>query len=240
MSSKALCDQGYVLNNFRTDLLSDEFNTYASAGVWTTTTTNSGTAAADDTGGVTNVLLTTGTTTGNFTYVNSTKQPYLMQAQHPMFAQGRLYNFTNQATTNGFVIYGFASTTTLTITSQLDPTASYSGAVIYKRQGDVVWSCQSSNGATKTTNQSVNAFTNAASADLRIDVNDYDANNAEVTYMVNGAYLQDSNGRIIKHVVAYASLVKMNLIMGTLAGSNNAQTASFDLSSSGMLRNGLN
>lgn len=238
MSTKNLCDLGYFLQNYRTELLQDEFHSYTSGGgAFTTFTTNSGTVAADDTAGSSKILLTTGTTAGNFVGTATTNAPYLVAAGRPVFAQGRL-TYANQATTTGEPFFGLASTTTLTMTSSLDPLASYSGALIYKRAGDTVWSVQSSNGSTKTTTQT-NIVGTDGSYDLRVDMQDRDGTNADVTFLINGVMATDVNNRPIKHVLAIASLVKQKLICGVQTSTNNAQTAYFDFACGGSLRSGL-
>lgn len=234
VTAKKSLDMGVFEQNKLSSFLTDDFYDYLTGGRFTTVSTNSGTCAVYNTGGVDKVLLTTGTTEGNYSYVRSTGAAWLLQANEPMFFHARL-NYVNQATTNGFVIGGFMSTTTLAVTSELDPTASYSGAVIYKRKGDTVWSVQSSNGSTKTT-----TLTNRTATDgtyeLQVQVNNFDGENCEIIYLVDSLQLRDANGTLIKHKVAYSGAADMYVAVGTLAGTTAAQLCYVDYINVGKLR----
>lgn len=237
--SKNLCDLGPFLQYARTEFIGSEFNTYTSAGGegFTTFTTNSGTAAADDTAGSSKILLTTGTTAGNFVGVRSTNQTFLPAAGRPGFAQARL-SYSNQATTTGEPFFGVSNTSTLTMTSSLKPTATYYGGIMFKAAGDTVWSVQTSNGTTKT-DSTTNIVGTDGTYDLRMDWQDKDGTNAEVTFIINGQLATDANNRIIKHTVAYSGLTKMYVVCGTQTSTNNAQTTYFDYAVAGQLRSGL-
>lgn len=234
MSVKQLCDLGPFLNNSRTEFISDEFNSYTSGGLWTSFTTNSGTTAWDSNS---RILHTTGAVAGNFTGIKSTNAVFLPSSSRPGFVQGRV-TYTNQATTTGVPFFGVSSTTTLTMTSGLDPTASYSGALIYKRNGDTVWSVQSSNGSTKTTTLT-NIVGTDGSYDLRIDFSDADGANCYVVYTINGVLATDANNRPIKHTLAYSALAAMLVVSGVQTGASAAQTCYLDYAVAGQLRYGL-
>lgn len=238
MAVKYAISQGPFLDHQREEYLVDEFNNYTSGGLWTTVAATSGTAAQDDTAGSSKILLTTAASAaGDFVIVKSTKAVFLPAVGRPGFAASRL-TYANAATTTGVPLFGISSATTLTMTSGLDPAASYSGAVIYKRAGDTVWSVQSSNGSTKTTTQT-NVPGTDGSYDLRIDWQDRDGVNAEVCYTIGGQLATDVNNKPIKHLVAFASLVKMLLIVGVQTSSTSAQTCYFDYAMCGQLRSGL-
>lgn len=231
-------DYGPFLSHKRSEYFVDDFVSYTSGGAMTTVAATSGTAVADDTAGSSKVLLTTAASAaGDFVIVKSTKAVVLPAAGRPGFFATR-FTYTNAATTTGVPLCGVSSTTTLTMTSGLDPTASYSGFVVYKRAGDTVFSVQSSNGSTKTTSLTTTPGTDGT-YDVEISWNDKDALNAEVVYKIGGRLACDSNNIPIKHTVAYASLVKMLNIVGVQTSSSSAQTAYFDYMMSGQLRSGL-
>lgn len=240
MSTKNLCDLGPFLLYGRTEFLADEFNEYTSTALWTTFTTNSGTVAHDSTSGSSKILLTTGTTAGNPVGARSTNQIFLPASGRPGFAATRL-TYTNQATTTGCPFFGVSSTTSLTMTSSLDPLASFMGALIYKRAGDTTFSVVASNGATRASGSPTltNIPGTDGTYDLRIDWQDKNSLEAEVVYTINGQLATDSNNRVIKHTVAYSGLTKMYVVLGVQTSTNNAQTAFYDYGVCGQLRSGL-
>lgn len=243
MSAKALCDLGWFLQQVRTEQLSDDFFNYSSAQAFTTAAASTGTVAAYATGGVSKVLLSSAATDNDGIFVRSTNKNFLPVAGYPLYFAAR-FDYTNQATTTANVVGGFMSTTVLTMTDGIAPSASYSGAVIYKVDGGTTWSCQSSNGATKTTSNSNSVATNGTYT-FEIDINDFSdapgATYAEVVFKVNGIVLRDSQTNLpIKHRLAYSSLADMYVAMGAFAGSANVQTLYVDYISAGKLRSGIN
>lgn len=226
---KASCDLGYQVENDLTAIFGDDFFSYNTADAWTTVSTNSGTVAADATAGVDNVLLTTGTTEGNYSYVRSTNTNWLLQSGQPMFMNFRLCNMVDQdGASNGFFIGGFMSTTTLAVTSELDPTASYSGAIIYKPKGSAVFKVQSSNGAAKTTSTTNVGYAQGDNHNFSIQINNFDGSNCEVAFLIDGVQCHDSNNIAIKHVVPYSAAAAMYLAVGVLAGTTAAQLGRVD------------
>lgn len=229
-----LCDLSPQLQVVLTSSLYDDFFNYQTGGLFTSAPIGAGTVAADDTGGTDQLLLTTAGTGTDGTFVKTTKQNFLFTDGQPMYCQSKI-TYANQATTNAWVGFGFASTNVLTITSGLIPTASYSGALVFKQKGSTVWSVQTSNGSTKQNSDS-NVVATDGSYTLSVEVNKYDGTYASVSFLVNGIQLTDVNNVGIKHKVAYASLVKMGIIAGTQEGSANAQTLKVDYIAGGKLR----
>lgn len=216
-------------------MLFDDFYAYTSGNLWTTAAGSSGTSAADDTGGVDQILFTTAATLNDYQGIITTKKNFLFANGVGYYSEAYV-NYTSQSANNVSFASGFASVGTIFASSTADPSASYSGAIIYRLAGDTNWRCQSSNGSTKTTSTAVQSPCADGYHVLRIDVVSKDANNCKIIYQVDNTPLRDSNNIIIQHTVAYASLVKMGLFDAVVAGSANAQTAAVDYHTGGKNR----
>ncbi len=143
---------------------------------------------------------------------------------------------------SGIFYFGLSSTKVIATTGTAgDPTASYSGAIIYRLSGDTGFRTQSSNGSAKTTHNALNYPSADGTWKLRIDIADWDALNCQVTYKVNNTQLKDSNGLIIADVLPYASLAKMGLLWLVESDANaSAQTGQLDYIGGGRFRSLLN
>lgn len=202
----------------------DDFYSYASGGDWTSVDSNTGGTIAWSS--KSKVTITTGGVDNYTMTLRSTNKNYTVVQGQGLWTEAYL-SFTNQASNNANILFGFASVTALGVTDGIDPSVSYSGMLLYKLDGGTQWKFQTSNGSTKTTSQS-----NASAADgsylLRIDLVPFDDNYLQAIPMVNGQMLLDSNGVQILHKVAYSALADMYLIVQAAAGSGNAQTCIVD------------
>ena len=100
---------------------------------------------------------------------------------------------------------------------------------IYKVDGGTVWRCVSSCNGTSTVTASV--MTAAAATDyvLEIECLDWDGTSMKVVFKVDGEYLKDSNGYVIRHTVAIASSTEMMVGVGIkLGASTNNDTLLVD------------
>ncbi len=233
-------DFDYNLAHYRSELFFQDFPYYVTADEYTTVNVaGSGTVAADDTGGTTNVLITSGATAANSTAVRSTLARYLPQLGRPGRISCKL-NFTNVATNNGVLVFGLMSTTGLTITSgTADPSASYSGAIIYKLSGGDFFKVQTSNGSAKTTTQTINAGGDGNHI-LTISYNDRDGANANVSFTIDGEKALDANNKEIQHTLPYSALVKMYDAVMVQTTASAAQTCFVDYIGGEQLRLGTN
>ncbi len=234
-------DQAYSLLNVRSELYFDEFTNYTTAGPYTTVNVaGSGTVAAYSTGGVTKVLITTGATSADSSFIRSTTAHWLPQLGRPLHFETKM-NYANQATTNAVIVAGLMSATTLTITSGTTiPSASYSGSIIYKLSGDTTWRVQTSNGATKSNSVSTAACTDGEYV-LGMAWQDRNGSQANVVFTVNGHTLVDSTSmKEIEHVVSYASLADMYDAVGAQCTNSAAQLCYVDYMGGEQWRLGLN
>lgn len=100
---------------------------------------------------------------------------------------------------------------------------------IYKVDGGAVWRCVSSCNGTSTVSTSTTAAVAATNYVLEIDCVDWDGVSMEVSFKVDGAYLKDSNGAVIRHTVAIASSTEMQVFAGAkLGAATNNDTTSVD------------
>lgn len=229
---KSNVDRNPFLNLDRTEFIFDEFNNYTTAGLWTTVAGSSGTTAMA-TDGSSTIVCTTAATAHDIQGFRTTNKLFLPAVGIPHMCKARVI-YASQATNNAGVAFGFMSTTTLSLTTT-DPSASFSGAILYKLEGGTTWNLMTSNGSTKKIGQGTAPATDGT-YDLEIQINDHDGTQCEVVGVVNGLQLTDSNNLPIKLMLPYASLAIQYLAGFVDAGSANVQTASFNYAGSAKLR----
>jgi hypothetical protein len=205
-----------------TFFLFDHFAKTLVAGEWATTLTDLGTAAVGDASrGILTITPADASVTDNDeAYVASTKQLFLFAASRPLYAKGRL-QFTETAAGIYNAFFGFVSgvgADTL-VDNGGGMRASGCIAAIHKIDGETVWRCTTRNGATTTTTVSTTTAGGAAYQDLDVIGQDADGVNLTFTFKVNGVYLRDVNGLVIRHSVPIASASLMSLAFGAKLGA---------------------
>lgn len=212
------------------------FTEFVTGDLYTSLAADAGTSVAvgDARGGV--CVLTTGATDNNECAVFTTKELFLPADNLPCECISRV-QFTEIATDDANVFSGFMNA--IGANAMLDdgagPKASYSGAVIYKVDGETVWRVQSSNATTKTTTITGHTAGGSSYQTLRVLIEPINSTTAEVTFFIDTAggnnwkQMLDANGRPIKHSLALASLTEMNAGVYVKAGSANSQVVSVDL-----------
>lgn len=90
---------------------------------------------------------------------------------------------------------------------------------IYKVDGEQVWRCVSANNSASTVTQSTAAAVAATDYILEIEAVERDSASMTVTFKVNGEYLKDSNGYVIRHTVLIASATEMQMFAGIKLGA---------------------
>lgn len=237
------------LSNEQCATLFEDFNAYvtATAQGFTTLAGSSGTTAFSsvpintNSGATDTVLATSAATAWDAQGLYQTNPNILPIAlNQAAFAEAYSSAVGVHAAGSAMEFFGLSSSHAIQPASNVDPSASYSGAIIYKLSGDTYWRCQSSNGSAKTTTVSRLPVVEGANK-FRIDIIGYDGANCAVSYKVNNKILMDVNGLQINHVVPYSSLAKMGLLWFVQSDTSaSAQTGQLDYISSGRFRSLLN
>ena len=218
----------------------DDFLSYTDGGLFTVADSGSaGSSAWDGTafganGQGHNLKLTTKTTTQwDYYSVATTNALFLPVATGAAMGCETVLNFTSQASNNAMIYFGFMSTVAVPAGSNVVPTASYSGAIIYRLSGDTQWRVQSSNGTTKTNYTTVGPDYTCADGtyNLRVDFMPFTGSSVAATngtqcfatFSINGVQVKDINNFLIQQPVAYSSLAAMKVAAIAQASTANAQ-----------------
>lgn len=216
----------------------DDFDDYVSGRRWTTSgDTGTGASAAVDADGVGGLLtLTTGATDNNEAYLLTTNELFKIVADKPLLFEA-LIDYDEANTDDANVACGFMDA--VGADSILDngagPKASYSGAVIFKVDGETVWQFETSIGGTQTTTKSKHTAGGAAQ-ELRIEIRPINSTEAEAIPFIDGAQMRDANDKLIKHTITFASATEMNAFVGAKAGGANSEVVNVDYVAAYQLR----
>lgn len=189
---------------------------------WVDTVTDSGTALVGDaTRGVMTLTPSDGTVTDNDeVYLASANQLFLFAASRPLYAKARI-QFTETAAGifNAFVGFMSGVGANALIDDGGGLRASGCIAAIYKVDGETVWRCVTRNGSTVTVTQSTKTAGGSAYQELEIIGQDADGVSMTFTFKVDGEYLKDANGLVIRHSVAISGASIMSLAAGAKLGA---------------------
>ncbi len=206
--------------------LFDDFNETLSTIKWATTLTDNGTAlTGNNRKGVLTILPSDGSVgDDDEAYVASVNNVFLYANSAPIYGRAFI-QYTEGDVSHANVCFGFMSTVAANaiVDDGGGPRASGSTAVIYKVDGGTVWRCQTRNNSVSTdTVSTTTAGTASAYTLLEILIHDYTnlpgSGQVQVTFKVNGTFLKDSNGIVIKHTVLVASASAMSLWIGMKNG----------------------
>jgi hypothetical protein len=132
----------------------EDFLNYTTAGRFSTVASDSGTVAvADAVGGIITLNPSDGTVANNDeTYLKGTVETFKFAANKPLMIEGRI-QFAEGNTDDANIIFGIKDA--VAANTLLDdgggPAASYSGAVFFKTDGDLLWQVENSIGSTQKT-----------------------------------------------------------------------------------------
>ncbi len=223
----------------------DDFLSYTDGGLFTVADSGSAGSSAWDglalfnNGRGHNLKLTTKTTTQWDAYsVATTNALFLPVATGAAMGCETVVNFTSQSANNAMVYFGFMSTVSITTGANTDPTASYSGAIVYRLSGDTQWRVQVSNGTTKTNFTTVGSDFTCADGTycLRVDIMPFTGSSVAATngtqcfatVSVNGNQVKDINNILKQFPIAYGSLAAMKVGVIAEAATANAQSLYID------------
>lgn len=233
------------LEKFRTMPIFDHFTSYASGGLWTSITTGSGAtvAAGDGDGGI--LTVTTGATLNNEAGFKSTNKLATFVANKGMWAQ-YAFKYTEANTDDAGIVMGWASSWTniLADTTFALPTT-LSGALIYKKPNDTLWSGFGSVSTTQSSQQSIATCQQAAITQvMSIQAIPDPGGMIEITfwagpYGVSGGtpgytpmlpnVTSMARQQPIKFFISYASAAAMQFGFFVKAGGSNSEVVSVDM-----------
>jgi hypothetical protein len=217
----------------------DDFEWYISPHRWTSLAADAGASVAVGASAQAGtVVLTTGATDNNEAAVATTNSPFKMADDKPLFFEARV-QYAEANTDDANVYAGFAdglNSANLLVDNGAGPKTSFSGAGIYKVDGETLWRCISSKGSTQTITQSTKSAGGSLAQVLRVELQPIDASSAEATFYVDDEPLRDAAGNVIKHTVAFASAAAMQAGVYAKAGGANSEVVNVDYVAAYQLR----
>lgn len=187
------------------------------------TVTDSGSVAIGDaTRGIATLTPSDGTVADNDeVYLASANELFLFAAGRPIYGRCRL-QFTETASGVYNAAFGFQNA--VGANSLIDdgggPKVSGSTLAIAKIDGETVWRLYTACNGVSTTTKSQTTAGGSAYQVLEIFCEDVgDGVNMRVLAKVDGEYLKDANGYVIRHTVAIASATEMQVFAGAKLGA---------------------
>ncbi len=209
----------------------EDFENYTTAGRFTTVASDSGTVSVSDGAkGILAIVPSDGSVGDNDeSYVKGTNETFLMAANKSIWFEA-LVQFAEANTDDANVIVGMVNAVAgdLLVDNGAGPKASFSGFVFYKVDGGTVWRCRSSVGTSYT--DSITNVTAGGSAyqRLSIEFRAIDSTLGEVSFLIDGAVVNDSNNRPIKHQITFTGATEMQIGAGVKNGGTNLETLNVD------------
>lgn len=203
-------------------IVQDDFLADQSDLFWIDTITDTGTATVGDAvGGIMALTPSDGTVADNDeVYLESANEIFKLAAGKPLYMKARV-QYAEGATDDANVFVGMASGVAADFIRDdgagMRTTADVLG--IYKVDGGTKWICISQVNGTAVTTTSATTAGGSSYVVVEIEVVDRDSSNGTATFKVNGEYLKDTNGTIIKHTVPYASSTEMAVAFGLKNGA---------------------
>jgi hypothetical protein len=219
----------------------DDFDFYVDAQFWTKTLNGSATVAVNSGDAGILTMSAIDSSTNRELYVGSTVALFLVQANKAMIFEADV-QFTQANVNNIGVMFGISDAVSngMIADTTLDAKSSFSGAVIYTKQGSTLWQTCSSNVTTQYKNTSTKTAGNGSTYQrLRIEIEPVSSTLAEVTYWVDGVQLQISGGRpgtsFIKDQLVYTGMGRSKVFFGLKNGSSSAEVLNIDYEAHEML-----
>lgn len=232
----------------RTHGFFEEFDSEVSAGVqedWTVTATNSGDATVvDEIGGVIQISASDGSVVDNDeTYLFRKFEVFKFVDEKTLVAEWRA-QFAESDTSAANVIMGFmdAWAANSILDDGAGPSASYSGAVIFKEDGQTLLSVETSIAGAQTTTRTEITGGSAGFQSYQIICRSRSSTEIEVSFWcdVNGGQafkqMRDENKKLIKHIAVLGTSTEMAFGFGAKNGSGNEDILSVDYAAAYQLR----
>lgn len=229
MGGQALIVPDWVNVAHHSHTIFDDFNHYVASDQFTAVASNGGgVTVADAVGGIATIDPSGTTVADNDeTYLPTTTECFKFAQDKPLYFETRI-QFTEAATSAANVMVGVkdAVAANTILDNGAGPAASYSGAVIYKVDGETKWRFETSISTTQTTS---NASTTTAGGSsyqrLSILVKSYNATQLEAIPFVDGVQLIDgTTGDPISHLITFSGATEMDAFVGLKQGSTTEES----------------
>lgn len=217
--------------------ISDDFDYFVTGDRWTDLSGDGGSwAVSDAVGGIIAGNPGGGTPLDNDeAYLHGNTEIFLFADEKPLEAQCRL-QFTEAATDDANILFGFMDAWGANSLQDNGggPPDSYSGAVIFKLDGETVWRFETSLTTAQTTTASRDTAGGAGNQSLMIRVMSSDDTTVELSPWIdpNGGQdfkqMKDANDVNIKHFITLGSPTEMAIGFGVKNGSANQETLNVD------------
>jgi hypothetical protein len=211
----------------------DHMDHLVDADRWTKIATDSGTLVVGDAqGGILTITPSDGSVADNDeAYLHTTNELFIFDADRPMMCEA-LIQYSEANTDDANIMFGFVSGAGANSIQDngAGPPASYSGAVIHKVDGGTKWVCESSVGATQTTETSDETAGGATFQRLRIEVHTgRGTNKVDIAFFIDEQQARENNSnlpsqRVILHEdVDISSATEMTVFIGAKNGDANGE-----------------
>lgn len=191
------------------------------------TVTDSGSVAIGDArGGIVTLTPSDGTVGDNDeAYLASPNEIFLLANGKPLNVQANI-QFSEANTDDANIAVGVASAPAANLLVDNGGGLRVTGSIlgIQKVDGGTVWQAFSGNNGTVTTTTSTKTAGGSAYQTLEIETAPKDSLGCYVLFKVDGDYLKDTNGNIIRHSVLFASQTEMAVFLAVKNGGTNLET----------------
>ncbi len=217
------------LDMLDTPFVATHFVNAISTSDWTATLTDTGTiAVGDGSNGIATITPSDGSVADNDeAYLASAKALWQFGTNRDIYGRCRL-SWTETSATIYNVGFGFMNAVGANTIIDDGGGVKVSGSTlaIYKVDGGAVWKTASACNGVSIVNTSNTPAVGATYYDLEIFCENFDGVTMEASFKVDGQFLKDTNGNIIRHVVPIASSALMQLWVGAKLGAatNNDTT----------------
>lgn len=176
------------------------------------------------------LALFTDTTDNNEVAVKTTAELFLFGTNRQIYGKGKI-QYAENDTNKANVLFGFMSAMAANSIADNGASIRASGSIaaIYKLDGGTVWRCHTACNSVTTDTVSTTTAGGATAQVLEVQCNDWDGTSMQVTFKVDGDYLKDSLGNVIRHTVAIANATEMNFgVYVKTGGGAGGETVNVD------------
>lgn len=224
-------DKHDALKLRRTNGWFEDWNWFVTAHLWTSLAADSGASVAVGDTANGEVVLTTGGTDNNEAAVKTTNEIFKFAADKPLLGESD-FKFTEANTDDANVAFGFADAfgADLLVNDGAGPKTSFSGALIYKVDGGVVWKFITSISTTQQISTIANVVPGGGTyRRFKIEIRFVDSTTAEAVPFIDDQQCLDAvTLKPIKHTFTFTGATEMQLGHYVKAGGANSEVLTVD------------